>query len=129
MTRQLKLHERIGREDKQIINVSATVDDEDYDELSQYVWYLKIDNANDPAKRHVSVGRHPIRSDIHHAHTSLVLLNRHILHIDVSGVMVHFRDGNPLNNTKRNLILTIDGHGLKRIHEQWLRNIQIRMPR
>lgn len=115
--RQLQLHTRIGERDKEVIEAVALVDDEDYEELRRYTWYLKVDNANSPEHRHYSIGRSPVETDASWGKnkTNLILLNRHIMGIDDPEIQVRFKDRDPLNCQKSNLYINIDGHELRKL--------------
>lgn len=117
--RYLKLHTRTGIVDDEVIDAVAMVDDEDYRYLRQYTWYYKVDNAGDEDKKHISVGRNPVRDSSTHRSKSLVLLNRQIMCVDDPKIRVMFRDRNPLNCQKDNLYVTLDGHGLRRLQLHW----------
>lgn len=121
MAQLLELHVRTGiKSDGKVEQKYAIVDDEDYEWLAKFTWFYKVDNANDPKKRHVSIGRNSTAEDINHKRASLVLLNRQILDIDDPKIIVHFEDGNPLNNRKENLIIHLDGKGVRRLRKHWL---------
>lgn len=123
--KQLKLHPRKAHGDNKIELLQwAMVDDEDYDELAKYTWYFKVDNANDPKRKHISVGRQPVGNDGVHLPKSLVLLNRHILHIDDRKILVHFKDKNPLNCQKENLVIQVDGRQLQLLYKHWQENTE-----
>lgn len=125
--RQLALHPRKERGSERPEQLQwAMVDDEDYEELVRYTWYFKVDNAGDPRRRHISVGRRSTSSDSRHLPDSLVLLNRHILHIDDPRITVHFKDGDPLNCQKENLEVTLDGWQLAQLFNHWMQQLEIR---
>jgi len=124
----LKLHERVG-DDGEVIQEYAKVDDEDHDLLLPYAWYYKVDNARDPEKRHISIGRNAQKGDRKHKPGSLVLLNRQIMAIDDRRLQVRFRDGDPLNNQKENLFIKeLNGHELRDLQRHWLNDFKIDNP-
>lgn len=120
----LALRPRTGRDDGEIIQEFAIVDDEDYDELSGYVWYVKVDNANTPGKRHYSVARQsaPNSSSEFHNPGSLVVMGRHILGIDDPSILVRHKNKDPLDCRKSNLLVIVDGYLALRLRKHWLQN-------
>ncbi|MHA2086459.1 MAG: hypothetical protein ACXABD_22160 [Candidatus Thorarchaeota archaeon] len=114
--------------DNDILIAYIMVDDGDYETMKDHKWYLKIDNANDPDKRHVSIGRRPIVSDPKwYKPSSLVLATRHILGLHLKGLVIKHYDGNLLNCQLHNIhtATTINGVMLKRMRDHWLDNAKI----
>jgi hypothetical protein len=124
--RKLKLHKRVGRDDKEVIEEYALVDDEDYDKVKDFKWYLKVDNANDPARKHLSVGRKAVKESSTHRPDSLVLLGRFILGIDHPAIVLRYKNGNTLDNRKENLLLYLNGHSWNVLREHVFSNMRIR---
>lgn len=122
----LKLHVRKGIVDDDVIHAVARVDDEDFEWLSKYTWYYKVDNAGDEEKKHISVGRNPKRERKTHKRDSLVLLNRQVMGIDDPKVQVRYKDGDPLNCQKDNLYIKVDGHALRRLQLHWINDFRVK---
>lgn len=126
MSKLIQLHERHGiKSDGLLIQEWVTVDDEDLDWLTaKGPWYYKVDNANSEA-RHVSIGRDPVAADHRHRKSSLVLMNREILGIDLPCILVHYKDGNVLNMQKENLYIHINGHRVRQLRQHWMEATRI----
>ena len=110
---------------EQIVGI-VKVDDEDWDELCEYTWYLKIDNITDPNKRHVSVGRNALPGESEYKPTSLVLMSRHILKLHIKGIVVNYQNGNVFDHRKDNLLIpNTTVTKLVKLREYWLQNAMI----
>lgn len=78
----------------------ALVDDEDYEEVSRFRWYVRVNKQYAYASRKIKVGGKWVEVHMHR-----VLLNAQ------DGMVVDHIDGNGLNNLKGNLRLaTISGN-------------------
>lgn len=108
----LQLHDQTSKKyDFEVQLPYALVDKHLMPELTQYEWYFKVDNIGDPGKWHFSIGRSP-RSDIEiqtHKKTSLVLLHRHILALDIPAWRVLHVNGNFLDCRLSNLVVSVGG--------------------
>ena len=69
------------------------VDDEDWEKLNRYSWFLKSSASEDYA----------VRSDWNKGHVKTIRMHRMIMGINQRGLQVHHLNGNTLDNRKENL--------------------------
>jgi hypothetical protein len=126
MSKLIQLHERVGRVDKKVINKFVEVDDDDYDDLIQFVWYYKVDNANQPGKEHVSVGRGLPDSEKKEYELLQELMNRRILRLTKATFYSgfnnsHWWEEDPINMQRHRLhvLMRIEGQIQRIGGNQW----------